>query len=722
MSSREGRLRGAGRRRTATRPSAASSSSYGCGPGDSSVTRTGSPERTVAERRNDAGAHERRLAAPARPDHRHEPSAGAGFHETIDDLPHRRRAAEEVRRVRLRECPQVPGTGSAPSSSASGRAPPARDERRARRACRLGERRGAGRLSTRPACSISSASAPGRGRRTAAGRSIRADGRRPRPMAARPRRSRTPRDRRCRPHRRSRWRRRRRRGRPPADARTRARTTPARSTRSARLAIELLTSLGEGPQRRAAQVAPHDVGTAGLAPVVVDRDDVRMLERRDRLRLRLEPLDERLRARDVLVEDLDLDIAPDPRLDRPEPDAGARLAELLQQAGTPGAARLGARANGSCAEDLPVQAHELGRRIDPELVGEDLPTRAGTPRAPRPDALPGRARASAVPRGAPAAGGAPAAARAPRSPAPPTPSRAARRSAPPAPPAAARRAGPPPRAASARRRRRAPARATSRARRRACRSRPSGRRAASSARRARARRTGSRRRRADRRPGRSRAPDPRACPRRGPSGGSTRRSGGCCAPARAARRPRPRRSGCRPARPRSRAPGGWRGRRAASARRAAPGHLPRRPPTGRAHGTAPGDRTQGLVRRARRHRGPGRARSTQIERMRGDILVGSYVAIESTCSAAQGRDAGPDLVAGAAAPLRAVGAVRVAPDRGTGRARSRTSPCSPRPTRSPRRAWSGPPRPDTRKIRSSTRRSGRACTSRRCSSEPTSST
>ena len=258
----------------------------------------------------------------------------------------------------------------------------------------------------------------------------------------------------------------------------------------------------------------------------------------------------------------------------------------------------------SCRRTRPATGRSRARR-------QGTRGRAGKARARQPAALPGRARASAVPRGAPATGVAPATARAPRSPARPTPSRAAHRSAPPALPAGARRAEPPLRARIARRRRRAPA--------------PPQRQGVVE--------------RVDRHLGvdGQRLPrvahervepggvdveriddqdvagraGPRASLHPGPSGGSIRMSGACYAPARAARRPRPHRSACRPGRPGSDGPGGSRARRAASVRRGRPGHPGRRPATGRANGTAPGDGTQACVRRARRHRRPGYARSTQ---------------------------------------------------------------------------------------------------------------
>ena len=51
-------------------------------------------------------------------------------------------------------------------------------------------------------------------------------------------------------------------------------------------------SAGHTGAEVAAEQSHHDVGAAGFPPVVVDRDDVRMLEVRDELRLGIEAADE----------------------------------------------------------------------------------------------------------------------------------------------------------------------------------------------------------------------------------------------------------------------------------------------------------------------------------------------------------------------------------------------------------------------------------------------
>ncbi len=110
---------------------------------------------------------------------------------------------------------------------------------------------------------------------------------------------------------------------------------------------------------------------SGLAPVVVERDDVRMLQARDELRLALEPADEVGLVRQLGVDRLDGDLAPDLRLDRAVDDAERALADLLEQP-VP-AERLALDLEvGVLPQDPLVESLELGRGIDAELVGQGL--------------------------------------------------------------------------------------------------------------------------------------------------------------------------------------------------------------------------------------------------------------------------------------------------------------------------------------------------------------
>jgi hypothetical protein len=98
-----------------------------------------------------------------------------------------------------------------------------------------------------------------------------------------------------------------------------------------RLASETLTPLLQRPQAAAAHVPRDEVRPAGLTPVVVDRDDVRVLERRDELGLALEPQHERGVRGDLLVEHLHDDVSADVRLDRAEHHAESPRTDPLQQ-------------------------------------------------------------------------------------------------------------------------------------------------------------------------------------------------------------------------------------------------------------------------------------------------------------------------------------------------------------------------------------------------------
>ena len=97
------------------------------------------------------------------------------------------------------------------------------------------------------------------------------------------------------------------------------------------LPVQRLASFLERSKAAAPQVPGDDVRPARLPPVVVDRDDVRMLERRDGLGLRLEPTDERPSLDEPLVEDLDGHVAFDLGLDPAEDDARRPVVDLLQQ-------------------------------------------------------------------------------------------------------------------------------------------------------------------------------------------------------------------------------------------------------------------------------------------------------------------------------------------------------------------------------------------------------
>jgi hypothetical protein len=92
--------------------------------------------------------------------------------------------------------------------------------------------------------------------------------------------------------------------------------------------VRAIEQLAEGA---APEEPGHDVRPTRLAPVVVDRRDVGMLERRDGLRVGLEAADERRIVRPMLVHDPDRDLPADVRLGRAVDDAERILAHPLEQ-------------------------------------------------------------------------------------------------------------------------------------------------------------------------------------------------------------------------------------------------------------------------------------------------------------------------------------------------------------------------------------------------------
>ena len=90
----------------------------------------------------------------------------------------------------------------------------------------------------------------------------------------------------------------------------------------------VLEDRGQAP---AAHQTRHEVGRVRLAPVVVQRDDVRMLQRRDHLRLGLEAADEGRVVGEVGTDDLDRHLATDSGLIGAVGRARGTVADLLPQ-------------------------------------------------------------------------------------------------------------------------------------------------------------------------------------------------------------------------------------------------------------------------------------------------------------------------------------------------------------------------------------------------------
>ena len=119
---------------------------------------------------------------------------------------------------------------------------------------------------------------------------------------------------------------------------------------------------------------------------------MRVLEAGDDLRLVLEPADEVRVVGELRMHRLDRDLAPDLRLDRAVDDAERALADLLEQ--PVAAERLALEVEVRVlAEDALVQAAQVGRGVDAELVGEAVARALERRQRVRLPARRGRARA-----------------------------------------------------------------------------------------------------------------------------------------------------------------------------------------------------------------------------------------------------------------------------------------------------------------------------------------
>ena len=132
--------------------------------------------------------------------------------------------------------------------------------------------------------------------------------------------------------------------------------------------------------------AHHQVRGTGLAPVVVQRDDVRVLEPGDELGLGLEPADERRIVGELGLDHLDRHLTPDDRLVGPEHRAERASSDLLAQLVAPHRqARpwtkrpdVGVPLDEQAAvvdEDLMFEVAHRPRRLDPDLGDETLAER-----------------------------------------------------------------------------------------------------------------------------------------------------------------------------------------------------------------------------------------------------------------------------------------------------------------------------------------------------------
>ena len=121
----------------------------------------------------------------------------------------------------------------------------------------------------------------------------------------------------------------------------------------------------------AAHPSHHEVRATAVAPVVVERNDVRVLQPGNGLRLLLESPDEDRVVGQLRVDLLDPDLASELGVERPPHDTERALADAFQQSvasqRTPG--ELQRRV---LLEDPSLELLELRRRVDPQLVREQV--------------------------------------------------------------------------------------------------------------------------------------------------------------------------------------------------------------------------------------------------------------------------------------------------------------------------------------------------------------
>ena len=120
-------------------------------------------------------------------------------------------------------------------------------------------------------------------------------------------------------------------------------------------------------QRASAQPAHHEVRALRISPVVVERNEVRMLELGDESRLRLEPAHERGLVDQLGADHLDRDLAPDRRLVRAIDDADVAAADLLAELVAPHRAAERADRDGRRHAVDPERREVRGEPVEQEL-------------------------------------------------------------------------------------------------------------------------------------------------------------------------------------------------------------------------------------------------------------------------------------------------------------------------------------------------------------------
>ncbi len=143
------------------------------------------------------------------------------------------------------------------------------------------------------------------------------------------------------------------------------------------IAAQLIPASTVG-ERSTPQVTHDQPGRPRLTPVVVERNDPRMLEPGHQMGLGLEPADELGTVRKLLSDHLDRDLAVERRLPATEHHGVRAVADPLQQLVPVAAARRTGdrrshRRGRSGAEDRSFDGCDLIARVEPEVGGETSP-------------------------------------------------------------------------------------------------------------------------------------------------------------------------------------------------------------------------------------------------------------------------------------------------------------------------------------------------------------
>ena len=133
-------------------------------------------------------------------------------------------------------------------------------------------------------------------------------------------------------------------------------------------------------RRPSAQQPEHQVRAPRLSPVVVERHDVRVLEAGDEAGLGLEAADEVGRVGEIGADDLDRDASLGAWLGRGvDPAVAAFPDRLVDDVAAQRSTERAVAGGLEAPRDRPLQPDEVGRGIEPGLVGETGPVRPERP-------------------------------------------------------------------------------------------------------------------------------------------------------------------------------------------------------------------------------------------------------------------------------------------------------------------------------------------------------